>query len=48
MNRCEQLEFDIEEMKDQVSIQLCELVTMQYELKSLELKIEHLVNNNGN
>ena len=44
MNRCEQLEFDIDEMKDTIAIQQFELVAIQHSMDSLELKIEQLVN----
>lgn len=46
MNRCEQLEFDIEEMKDDIAIQQFELVAMKHSLDSLEMKIKQLRDNN--
>ena len=46
MNRYEQLEFDIEEMKDDIAIQQFELVAMKHSLDSLEMKIEQLRSNN--
>ena len=44
MNRCEQLELDIEEMKETVEVQMYETIAMQLELDELELKIKQLVN----
>ena len=46
MNRHEQLEFDIKEMKDDIAIQQFELIAMKHSLDSLELKIEELRSNN--
>ena len=46
MNRCEQLEFDIEETKDDIAIQQFELVAIRHSIDSLELKIEQLRGNN--
>ena len=46
ISRHEQLEFDIEEMKDDIAIQQFELVAMKHSLDSLELKIEELRSNN--
>lgn len=45
MNRCEQLELDIDEMKDTIAVQQYECIAMQMRLDELELKIEQLVNN---
>ena len=45
MNRCEQVEFDIDEMKDDIAIQQFELVAMKHSMDELELKIEQLVDN---
>ena len=44
MNRCEQLECYIEEMKDTIAVQQYECIAMQMRLDELELKIDALIN----
>ena len=46
MNRCEQLEFDIDEMIDTIAVQQYECIAMHIRLEELGLKIEQLVADN--